>query len=228
MREAMAPSMTISSHLQRRGLPIPPPIGKCKCGTGAPTVPTRARRGGTAWTTAWVCASASSASATGAPSTSGRCSSLDPRSTGRRDRPAARPDREPARAPSRRSRASPTWRRRSTSIDAVVIATPPSTHAPLALRRSRPASTSWWRSRSPPRVDGRRRDASTRPPSAGSRSWSGHTFEYHAAVWTLRDMVHARRPRRPLLRRHRPAEPRASTSTTSTCLATSRRTTSRS
>jgi predicted dehydrogenase len=73
-------------------------------------------------------------------------------------------------------------------VDAVVVATPPSTHAPLALRAleagkhvmvEKPFAT-------------RLRDALAMKAAAEQRGlvlMVGHTFEYHAAVWRLREMV---------------------------------------
>lgn len=74
------------------------------------------------------------------------------------------------------------------SLDAVVIATPPSTHAALAIAAlqagrhvmvEKPLATS---------VD----DARVMVGTAEDRGlvlMVGHTFEYHAAVWALRDVV---------------------------------------
>ena len=74
------------------------------------------------------------------------------------------------------------------TIDAVVIATPPSTHAPLAIQAmeagkhvliEKPFATSV-------------ADAQTMLDCAEANGvvlMVGHTFEYHAAVWSLRDMV---------------------------------------
>lgn len=73
-------------------------------------------------------------------------------------------------------------------IDAVVIATPPSTHAPLALQAiaagkhvmvEKPLSVTT--------ADGRAMVDAAR--AAGVTLMVGHTFEYHAAVWSLRDLV---------------------------------------
>jgi predicted dehydrogenase len=73
-------------------------------------------------------------------------------------------------------------------LDAVVIATPPRTHAPLALQAleagkhvmvEKPLATSVAEARE--MVD-----------AAAARDRVlivGHTFEYHAAVWTLRDII---------------------------------------
>ena len=74
------------------------------------------------------------------------------------------------------------------SVDAVVIATPPSTHAPLALAAiaagkhvmvEKPLATCV-------------ADAFAIVEAAAARgvvAMVGHTFEYHAAVWALRDIV---------------------------------------
>jgi predicted dehydrogenase len=73
-------------------------------------------------------------------------------------------------------------------VDAVVVATPPRTHAPLALQAleagkhvmvEKPLATS---------------SSEARAMLAAARERDlvimvGHTFEYHAAVWTLRDIV---------------------------------------
>jgi predicted dehydrogenase len=75
-------------------------------------------------------------------------------------------------------------------VDAVVIATPPSLHAPLAVRAmdagkhvlvEKPFATSV--------AEGRvMRDCAQRN---GVTLMVGHTFEYHSAVWSLREMVAA-------------------------------------
>jgi predicted dehydrogenase len=73
-------------------------------------------------------------------------------------------------------------------VDAVVIATPPSTHAPLALEAiaagrhvliEKPLATS--------ATDARRIIAAAK--SAGVVLMVGHTFEHNAAVWKLRELV---------------------------------------
>jgi len=73
-------------------------------------------------------------------------------------------------------------------VDALVIATPPSTHAPLAIRAmeagkhvlvEKPFATTV--------VDGMAMDACAK--RNGVVLMVGHTFEYHAAVWALREMV---------------------------------------
>jgi predicted dehydrogenase len=73
-------------------------------------------------------------------------------------------------------------------IDAMVIATPPTTHAPIALQAihagkhvlvEKPLATSV-------------RDGNRIVEAAARQNvvaMVGHTFEYHAAVWRLRDMV---------------------------------------
>ena len=73
-------------------------------------------------------------------------------------------------------------------VDALVFATPPSTHAPLALQAleagkhvmvEKPLAT-------------RLADAVAMRNLAADRGlvlMVGHTFEYHSAVWKLRDMV---------------------------------------
>src|SRR5512139_139826 len=73
-------------------------------------------------------------------------------------------------------------------IDAVVIATPPSTHAPLALQAiahgkhvmvEKPLALNTAEGRA--MVDAAR--------AKGVTLMVGHTFEYHAAVWSLREYV---------------------------------------
>jgi predicted dehydrogenase len=73
-------------------------------------------------------------------------------------------------------------------VDAVVVATPPSSHAPLAIRAmeagkhvlvEKPFATNV--------VDGRAMAACAE--RNGVVLMVGHTFEYHAAVWALREMV---------------------------------------
>jgi predicted dehydrogenase len=75
-----------------------------------------------------------------------------------------------------------------THIDAVVIATPPSTHAPLALQAiaqgkhvmvEKPLALNTTEGRA--MVDAAH--------AAGVTLMVGHTFEYHSAVWALRDLV---------------------------------------
>lgn len=74
------------------------------------------------------------------------------------------------------------------SLDAVVVASPPSSHAPLALRVmeagkhvmvEKPMATT--------AADGQRMIAVAE--SRGVVLMVGHTFEYNSAVWKLRDMV---------------------------------------
>ena len=73
-------------------------------------------------------------------------------------------------------------------LDAVVVATPPSTHAPLAMQAmaagkhvlvEKPFATNV--------VEGLAMDACAQ--RNGVVLMVGHTFEYHAAVWSLREMV---------------------------------------
>lgn len=73
-------------------------------------------------------------------------------------------------------------------VDAVVIATPPSTHAPLAILAmeagkhvlvEKPLATTV--------AEGVAMDACAR--RNGVVLMVGHTFEYHSAVWSLREMV---------------------------------------
>jgi predicted dehydrogenase len=75
-------------------------------------------------------------------------------------------------------------------VDAVVIATPPSTHAPLAMRLieagkhvmvEKPMATT--------SADARAMIGAA--DAKGVTLMVGHTFEYHSAVWKLRDMVHS-------------------------------------
>jgi predicted dehydrogenase len=73
-------------------------------------------------------------------------------------------------------------------VDAVVIATPPRTHAPIALQAleagkhvmvEKPLATS-------------SAEARAMVAAGGQRNlvvMVGHTFEYHTAVWTLRDII---------------------------------------
>ena len=76
------------------------------------------------------------------------------------------------------------------AIDALVVATPPEhARAPGAVPRSKPGSTCWSRSRWPPSVRDAHRDGADGGASAAWSLMVGHTFEYHAAVWALRDMV---------------------------------------
>lgn len=76
-------------------------------------------------------------------------------------------------------------------IDAAIIATPPTTHAPLGLKLiaagkhvmvEKPLATS---------VEGARALISA-ADAAGVVLMVGHTFEYHAAVWKLREMVRSK------------------------------------
>jgi predicted dehydrogenase len=74
-------------------------------------------------------------------------------------------------------------------VDAVIIATPPSTHKPLALKAiaagrhvmvEKPLATT--------AADAREMIAAA--AATGVVLMVGHTFEYHSAVWELRQMVH--------------------------------------
>jgi predicted dehydrogenase len=76
-------------------------------------------------------------------------------------------------------------------VDAMVIATPPSTHAPLAMRLieagkhvlvEKPMAT----------VSSDARAMIAAADAKGVALMVGHTFEYHSAVWKLRDMVHSK------------------------------------
>jgi predicted dehydrogenase len=76
-------------------------------------------------------------------------------------------------------------------VDAAIIATPPTTHVPLGLQLiaagkhvmvEKPLATS---------VDGARQLISA-ADRAGVVLMVGHTFEYHAAVWKLREMVRSK------------------------------------
>ena len=75
---------------------------------------------------------------------------------------------------------------RTRAIDAVAIATPVSTHFALAPRRSRPASTSSSRSRSP-RPPTRRRELIELAERRGLVLMPGHTFLYSPPVNCIRD-----------------------------------------
>jgi predicted dehydrogenase len=76
-------------------------------------------------------------------------------------------------------------------VDALIIATPPSSHTPLALRTieagkhvmvEKPMATT--------AADARAMIAAAH--ARGAVLMVGHTFEYHSAVWKLRDMVENR------------------------------------
>jgi predicted dehydrogenase len=73
-------------------------------------------------------------------------------------------------------------------LDAVVIATPPSTHAPLALQALRAGKHVMIEKPLATSVE----DASLvvrTAEDAGLTVMVGHTFEYHSAVWALREIV---------------------------------------
>jgi predicted dehydrogenase len=73
-------------------------------------------------------------------------------------------------------------------LDAVVIATPPSTHAPLALEAiSRKVHVMVEKPLAVNSREGRAMIASAH--AHGVTLMVGHTFEYHSAVWSLREMV---------------------------------------
>ncbi len=75
-------------------------------------------------------------------------------------------------------------------VDAVVIATPPTTHAPLALRAIEAGKHVMVEKPFATRLE----DALAMQSAAADRGVTlmvGHTFEYHAAVWLLREMVDA-------------------------------------
>jgi predicted dehydrogenase len=76
-------------------------------------------------------------------------------------------------------------------IDAAVVATPPTTHVPLAMRLiaagkhvlvEKPLATSVHDAR----------QLSEAADAAGVILMVGHTFEYHAAVWKLRELVQSK------------------------------------
>jgi len=73
-------------------------------------------------------------------------------------------------------------------VDAVIIATPPSTHAPLALEAiSRDVHVMVEKPLAVNSAEGRAMVAAAY--AHGVTLMVGHTFEYHSAVWSLRDMV---------------------------------------
>jgi predicted dehydrogenase len=73
-------------------------------------------------------------------------------------------------------------------LDAVIIATPPSTHAPLALEAiSRDVHVMVEKPLSVNSAEGRAMIAAAH--AHGVTLMVGHTFEYHSAVWSLREML---------------------------------------
>lgn len=74
------------------------------------------------------------------------------------------------------------------NLDAVVIATPPSTHAPLALEAiSRDVHVMVEKPLAVNSREGRAMIAAAH--AHGVTLMVGHTFEYHSAVWSLREMA---------------------------------------
>ena len=112
-------------------------------------------------------------------------------------------------------------------VDAVAIATPVSTHYELASRRSRPASTSSSRSRSPARRP-RRSQLVELADERGLVLMPGHTFLYSPPVDLIRQLIRVRRARRHLLHLDEPREPRPAPDGRERRLGSRRRTTSRS
>ncbi|MDQ1730905.1 MAG: hypothetical protein QOK10_1064 [Pseudonocardiales bacterium] len=76
-------------------------------------------------------------------------------------------------------------------IDAVVVATPPSTHVPLALRALQAGKHALVEKPLAPTAAGARLliEAAER---SGAMLMAGHTFEYNSAVWKLRELVQTR------------------------------------
>ncbi|MGZ4579313.1 MAG: Gfo/Idh/MocA family protein [Nocardioidaceae bacterium] len=74
------------------------------------------------------------------------------------------------------------------AVDAVVIATPPSTHLPLALEAIAAGKHVMVEKPLAPSV-AEARMMVTAAAEAGVTLMVGHTFEFHSAVWSLRDMV---------------------------------------
>ena len=73
-------------------------------------------------------------------------------------------------------------------VDAVIIATPPSTHAPLALEAiSRDVHVMVEKPLAINSAEGRAMVAAAY--AHGVTLMVGHTFEYHSAVWSLREML---------------------------------------
>lgn len=74
-------------------------------------------------------------------------------------------------------------------LDALVVATPPSTHVPLALRALNEGKHVLVEKPLAPTA----RDAETlleAAEEAGTVLMAGHTFEYNPAVWKLRELIH--------------------------------------
>ena len=116
----------------------------------------------------------------------------------------------------------------TTTIDAVAIATPVSTHYELALRGARGRQARL-------RREAARAARSTRPRSSCSAAadrglvlMPGHTFLYSPPVTLIRDLIASRRARRDLLHLDEPREPRPSPARRQRRLGSRRRTTSRS
>lgn len=76
-------------------------------------------------------------------------------------------------------------------IDAVVVATPPSTHVPIALRALEAGKHVLVEKPLAPHSAGARALINA-ASMAGVRLMVGHTFEYNPAVWKLRELVRAR------------------------------------
>ncbi len=74
------------------------------------------------------------------------------------------------------------------SIDAVVIATPPSTHAPLAMQALQAGKHVMVEKPLATTLDAAAAVVDT-ASQRGLVAMVGHTFEYHSAVWKLRDIV---------------------------------------
>ena len=93
-------------------------------------------------------------------------------------------------------------------IDAVVVATPPSTHVPLALAAIRAGKHVLVEKPLAPTSAGAR-TLVTAAAAAGVVLMVGHTFEYNPAVRKLAELVRYRGTRRAVLPRQCPAQPRA-------------------
>ncbi|MFN2559705.1 MAG: Gfo/Idh/MocA family protein [Jatrophihabitans sp.] len=76
-------------------------------------------------------------------------------------------------------------------VDAIVVATPPTAHVPVALEAIRAGKHVLVEKPLAPTTGGARQliDAAA---SAGVTLMVGHTFEYNPAVWKLRELVHTR------------------------------------